>query len=496
MFSLEWHGLRGLASLALPQEASGPEPDSSALVARNAAGKVFFVAKGIRVALHPLVVYQEDRNERERIGFLNGTVTRRQAVSRGEPIQEVRQCDYLDYNTGDLLKEVDVRRELTLFLARLRGHGITESEMDRIIATSQAEPSEIGSAPRLAGAIIGDFDLKHELGQGGMGVVYRARQRSLNRTVALKVLSPILAADPVGRARFRREIAALARCEHPNLVKILTSGSEGDRHYYAMELVEGVNLADLYEVLSIWRKQTEKPLREGHLPAAVSSSVDAARRRRQSESAADTGASATVGITRDLPLVERIEPGKPPRITDGPGLYVRLAELFASAADAMAHMHSRGVVHRDVKPGNLMLTSDCRRVVIMDLGLAQLQDRSQSLTTQGTRWVGTLRYCSPEQLQSNLLDVDERTDIYGLGATLYELLTLAPLFDGDTEPRLIEQVLRREPRNPLFLDPSIPRDLVAIVQTCLEKDRACRYPKASDLADDLRRYREGHPVAA
>ena len=115
-----------------------------------------------------------------------------------------------------------------------------------------------------------------------MGVVYRARQRSLNRTVALKVLPPSMAADPVSLGRFRREIAALARCEHPNLVKILTSGADGDRHYYAMELVEGMDLAALFEVLAAWNRSARGTLREGHLPAAVSTSSDMARRRQES----------------------------------------------------------------------------------------------------------------------------------------------------------------------------------------------------------------------
>ena len=118
-----------------------------------------------------------------------------------------------------------------------------------------------------------------------MGVVYRARQRSLNRTVALKVLPPSMAADPVSLGRFRREIAALARCDHPNLVKILTSGADGDRHYYAMELVEGMDLAALFEVLAAWNRSAQGHLREGHLPAAVSTSSDLARRRQESRAA-------------------------------------------------------------------------------------------------------------------------------------------------------------------------------------------------------------------
>jgi hypothetical protein len=224
----------------------------------------------LRVLLHPLVVYLEDRTERERVGFLNRTVTRRKAEGSAA-VEEVRRCEYLDYATGDQLREVDARHELTRLLARLRGQDVHESDVDRLAAASQAEPSE--QPPSLeAGVVIGDFELEGELGRGGMGIVYKARQRSLNRYVALKVLPPALAADPVTLARFRREIAALARCEHPNLVKILTSGSDGDRHYYAMELVEGADLASLFAVLRAWRQKSGRPWKESDLVAAVSSS--------------------------------------------------------------------------------------------------------------------------------------------------------------------------------------------------------------------------------
>jgi len=497
--AVAWQGLRGPVSLRLLRDAVGPDAEGSRVV----PGQVYFLGAGVPVPLHPLVVYQEDRSERERIAFLNRAVTRRAGAA-----EEVRRCEYLDYTTGEALREIDARQELTGLLARLRGQDVTPAEVDRLMARSAAEAGETEVSARLAaGAVIGDFALEGVLGRGGMGVVYRARQRSLNRVVALKVLPPALAADPVALARFRREIAALARCDHPNLVTILTSGNDGDRHYYAMELVEGTNLAGLFEVLRDWRKQTGQPLREGHLTAAVSSSAELAIRRQESAAGHENplppltppegrvaGGEGEEGP--DLPDVAQLEPGPPPEVGEGRALYYRLAELFTDAADALAHLHDRGVLHRDLKPANLMLTADGRRLVIMDLGLAQLRDRSQALTRTGTRWVGTLRYCSPEQLQWNLLDVDERADVYGLGATLYELIALAPLFDGDTEPRLIEQVLHQEPGPPRGAEPSVPRDLAAVALHCLEKDRARRYASARDLAEDLERFGNHLPVRA
>ena len=481
---VEWQGLQGPASLMLPGDAVGPEPDPSEEAARRAAGRVYFVAGGVRVPLHPLVIYHEDRREQERVGFLNRTVEASRSAKGGE----VRRCDYLDYATGDLIREADARRELTELLSRLRGRPADSGDVDRVILDSRAGSDEPPPPPDLAaGAIIGDFALEGELGRGGMGVVYRARQRSLNRTVALKVLPPSMAADPVSLGRFRREIAALARCEHPNLVKILTSGSDGDRHYYAMELVEGMDLAALFEVLASWNRTAHGRLREGHLPAAVSTSSDLARRRQESRDDAD--------IAEPLPDLDPIPPVPVPSLESGRSLFEALGTVFADAADALAHLHARGIIHRDIKPANLMLTLDGRRLVVMDLGLAQLRDRSQSLTAAGAKFVGTLRYTSPEQLQRNLLEVDERADVYGLGATLYEMATLAPIFDGDTTNRLVEQVLHQEPKPPRSAEPAIPKDLAAITLHCLEKDRSQRYANVRDLAADLRHFARGKPVS-
>src|SRR5688572_19700915 len=208
---VEWQGLKGLGSFTLARESVGPEPGA----VRPAPGEVYFVGRGARVPLHPLVVYQEDRAERERVGFLNRTLLRRDG-------EEVRRVEHLDYATGDLLSGIDAREALATLLARLRGRAATASDVDRLAQASQAEPQESDTAAPSGETFIGDFEIEGELGRGGMAIVYRARQRSLNRRVALKVLPPALAADPVALARFRREIAALARADHPNLVKILT----------------------------------------------------------------------------------------------------------------------------------------------------------------------------------------------------------------------------------------------------------------------------------
>ncbi|MBI4605984.1 MAG: hypothetical protein HY721_28805 [Planctomycetes bacterium] len=220
---IEWQGLEGLASLTLPESRVGPE---AAAASRAVPGEVYFVAPGARAPLHPLVVYREDRSERERVGFLNRTVLR----LREEAAGEVRRVEYLDYATGDVLPEIDARAALAALLARLRGQaggpfarrGTRRAALPRACAGKRRRRrTSIGgsrrarrtrrSSPRPpaagAGETIGDVVLEGELGRGGMGVVYRARQGSLNRPVALRVLAPGLAADPLALARFHRHRA-------------------------------------------------------------------------------------------------------------------------------------------------------------------------------------------------------------------------------------------------------------------------------------------------
>jgi serine/threonine protein kinase len=480
--TIAWQGLTGPASLALPADAAGSEPTGN----RTVPGQLYFVARGVRVPLAPLAVYQEDRSGRERVGFLNRAVVRKS----GE--EEVRRCEYLDYATGDPLREIDARAELTRLLARLRGRDVAAGEVDRIIAVSTAEPGETDDAPALtAGAVIGDFELEGELGRGGMGVVYKARQRSLNRRVALKVLPPALAADPTALARFRRETAALARCDHSSLVKILTSGSDGDRHYYAMELVEGTDLADLFAVLSAWGQRSRQTLRVGHLPTAISSSCELARRRRQGESA-----PAADDPSAGLPSLAPVLPPPPP--AEGPALSGRLGELLGDAADALAHLHERGVLHRDIKPGNLMLTADGRRLVLMDLGLARLEDEAPDRLTRTRQFLGTLQYASPEQVLSATA-VDARSDVYSLGATLWEMLALRPLYGagpGVSDTELVRRIQFDDPGRIRKYRPEVPAELEAIVLQCLEKNPRRRYASARELADDLGRWRRGEAVLA
>lgn len=439
------------------------------------AGRLYLIGPAGRICLHPVVVLQpDDEFGRDRIGFLNRTIRRTKKGSNGGG-EEIRRVDYLDYASGQALAGVDARAAMADLLGKLRGKPLADADLDAAAeATLSDAPRDESDNVSVESAVLGDFELLGELGRGSMGIVYKARQRSLQRFVALKVLPPSMHADPIARKRFSREIAALARCDHPNVVKILASGEDNQRLYYAMEYVEGADLGRAFKVLSSWRADKTKTLREGHLEAAISQPTTEAR-------------------DDELPELEKIPA---PEVLTGRDLAVRLVELFAEAALGLAHLHAAGVIHRDLKPSNLMLTADGQRIVIMDLGLAKLADESRALTSADVKILGTLRYMAPEQLQRRLLDVDERADIYSLGAALYELVTGRVLFDGDTEQRLIVQVLHDEPMAPRKIDPRISPDLAAVLSVAMAKSASQRYPTAKAFAEDLQAVAEHRPIQA
>lgn len=279
---------------------------------------------------------------------------------------------------------------------------------------------------------LGDFRILRELGRGGMGVVYEAEQVSLRRRVALKVLRLGTAADAEGRQRFRREAETVARLHHTNIVPVYAVGEEQGVHYYAMQFIEGRSLAAVLEESQ--RAPEARPL-------------------------------------------------------DG----TTIARWGLQAAEALAHAHQRGVIHRDVKPSNLLL--DAEEVVwLSDFGLAKRSDEV-TLTLSGVL-LGTPRYMSPEQASGVQQPVDHRTDVYSLGATLYELATGHPVFRADTPQGVLTQILSTEPMAPRLLHPALPRDLETIILKCLAKEPPQRYATAQDLADDLRAFLDGRSIQA
>jgi eukaryotic-like serine/threonine-protein kinase len=272
----------------------------------------------------------------------------------------------------------------------------------------------------------GDYELQKVLGEGGMGIVYKARQISLNRAVALKMIraARFPYADEVHR--FQNEAEAVARLDHPHIVPIFEVGRFEDQHYFSMKLIGGESLD-----------------------------------KRLEDYAAD------------------------PR---------RAARLVAVVAEAIHHAHQRGILHRDLKPANILVDADGHPHVT-DFGLAKRVEGDSELTRSGAI-VGTPAYMAPEQASAKKGTVTTATDVHGLGAILYALLTGRAPFGGTTVLDTLEQVRERPPDAPRKLNPRVPRDLEVICLKCLEKDPRRRYASADALAEDLNRWLASEPIAA
>jgi serine/threonine protein kinase len=348
---------------------------------------------------------------------------------------------------------------------------------------------------------LGDFQIVREIGRGGMGVVYEAIQLSLGRRVALKVLPLAATFDARQLQRFQQEAQAAAHLHHANIVPVYGVGCQRGVHFYAMQLVEG-------QSLDVVVRQLRQEAGMDPLDAGLAERSSSARNRESSASSSvdqtgDWKPTAAVDATLAPPPVQ-VRPTDP---TQGhlsarfsthnggkpPERYRTIARCMAQAAEALEYAHQQGVVHRDIKPANLLI--DFRgNVWVADFGLAHFHD-APGLTQTGDL-IGTIRYMSPEQASGQRAVVDHRTDIYSLGATFYELLTLHPVFAGRTRPTLLADVLNRDPRSPRSIDRRIPAELEVIVLKSLSKNPAERYASAQELADDLHRFLRDEPIRA
>ncbi len=313
---------------------------------------------------------------------------------------------------------------------------------------------------------IGDYKILREIGRGGMGVVYEAHQGSLNRRVALKILPFAAVLDQRQIARFRNEAQAAAQLHHPHIVPVFAVGQEHGVYYYAMQYIEGQSLEAAIDELR-----------------AVSAPTTQGTTRVR---------GGTGGSTNTIALHHGAVLSSDQSIRSGE-FFRSVARLGKEAAEALHHAHEYGIVHRDVKPSNLLLDLQ-GKLWVTDFGLARIQNDSGVTLTGDV--VGTLRYMSPEQASGNAGMIDARTDIYSLGATLYELLTLEHVYSGEDRHVVLRKLERDDPTPPRKINPSLPLDLETIVLAAMSKSRDDRYPSAQALADDLGRFLAGEPAFA
>src|SRR5881296_3573912 len=296
-------------------------------------------------------------------------------------------------------------------------------------ATARNDPNAVPHSKKAARAAamlgeLGDYELLEEVGRGGQGVVFRARQKGLNRTVALKVIGLGQWATPAHLKRFRLEAEAAASLDHPCIVPIYEVGERDGQCYFSMKFVEGGQLDEVVK----------------HTPISI----------RQA------------------------------------------AELIAKVARTVHYAHSHGILHRDIKPGNILL--DIKgEPHLTDFGLARLVE-SESTVTRTLEVLGTPSYMAPEQAAGNNTKLTNATNVYGLGAVLYQLLTGHPPFAGGTTYETVRLVVETEPWQPRLCNPKVDRDLSTICLKSLEKDPKRRYPSALALAEDLERWLKHEPI--
>ncbi len=346
------------------------------------------------------------------------------------------------------------------------------------------QAGELVSSPPVQPALeqVGDYRIVREIGRGGMGVVYEAYQVSLGRRVALKMMSRPLLGDEQAQERFRREARAAARLHHTNIVPVFEVGNAGDVCYYAMQLIEGRSLHDVIDELRRLQK---------HEDTATDATVKGVGSTPAETSAWD-GAGPLSKTLRGGPGAAPPNEATLPFSQEPAGccrFYHSVARIGQQAGQALAYAHARGLVHRDVKPANLLL--DIAGVVwVTDFGLAKSEE--ESLTRTG-ELLGTLRYMAPERFEDRC---DARSDVYALGLTLYELLVLRPAFSAGDRLPLLEQIRQQNPPRPRAVDPQVPRDLETIVLKAMEKDPGRRYSTADELVEDLRRFLADEPIRA
>jgi WD40 repeat protein/serine/threonine protein kinase len=386
--------------------------------------------------------------------------------------------------------------------------------MEGLKPGSGSETGLISDRPDGAGAPLlerlGEYRILREIGRGGMGVVYEAIQESLGRRVALKTLPFHGRIDAVQMERFQLESRSAARLHHTSIVPVHGVGEHLGVHYYVMQYIQGHGLDVILDDLrrlqagaAAMPASASRQVKNDTGSVAIARSLLTGRFAGSASTRHDQLRAEATNATDDkLAAAASVSAPSLTLPTDGSGIssvlsqptesgyYRAVARLGVQVADALAHAHGQGVLHRDIKPSNLLLDVD-GHVWITDFGLAKLEG-SDGPTHTGDI-VGTLRYMAPERFEGWS---DRRSDIYGLGMTLYELLTLRPAFESATRARLIDQVIHDTPTAPRKHDPRIPRDLETIVLKAIAKEPAERYGTAEAIASDLENFLADRPIVA
>ena len=344
--------------------------------------------------------------------------------------------------------------------------------------------------------MLGDFEIRKEIGRGGMGTVYEAWQRSLQRIVAVKVLGQQVSASTKAVIRFQREAQAAAKLHHAHIVPIFGLGEDNGVYYYAMEYVDGPGLN------AIIKQVEDCPTEAGSQTDSKSGSSDLAETILLDRSgsgvaiAPSTGAggspsgSAADGAAPGASSLDMYDAPARPRTRQQ---FVMVARHMATIAGALDYAHGEGVIHRDIKPHNLLLGTD-GKLRISDFGLARLAE--QPGVTMTGELIGSPLYMSSEQISGDSAKVDHRTDIYSLGATMYEWIASKPPYPGDTREQVISRILTTEPINLREHNAHVPIDLETICHKAIETDPNQRYQTAGAMHDDLRRFIDNHPIKA
>ncbi|MEM6552367.1 MAG: serine/threonine-protein kinase [Planctomycetota bacterium] len=412
-----------------------------------------------------------------------------------------KHIEYLSYATGRTERDANAAELLSQWLARAADKDATAFDA-AAPGNPDAPPDDELDDSRYAvqpGRTLGDYNLLAEIGRGGMGVVYLAEQRSLRRQVALKTLPRELHDNANLLTRFRREMRVLGSCDHPNIVKLLDSGVLDDGTvYYTMEYIAGCDLNAVWQVLAKSHARADLTQLSTNTFNDALHSASLKARNKFLEKAKTQAPGIAKQTAEDLPVQAQITPPPLPTTTlgkRGEDDYARrIVQLIRDAADALDTVHQRGIVHRDISPGNLMLTPDGSRVVLMDFGLAKGQDVSVELSVRGA-FAGKYRYAAPEQYAEGREPITAAVDVRGLGVTLWELLTRQRLFANRQTPEaLTAAVTRTDVPRLRAIDPNFDKDLDAIVARACERNVNDRIPSAGLLRDYLQMYLDGTPL--